>query len=594
MGAALDFYFFTVFLLTIAHSCYTMQLSRRIFLILYHRGALCQEYELRRTPPPIVLFFSVLFLLIVSPGAMAQTQKAPVKNHFPVPTKQNPGPNDYWFPIGWSIFLHDYLSDVPQPEYKKTVEDGDDWLDYLDEDWKAGTLSKIAGNSSDPWNMAYAMVRPTAGDTNARTTNSTHFVGFMQAARMSSNHLNVIPELLRKREHSSNPGWSMPAGINWPVSDWWDISDAKLRDSDTALGNAINAILTANPSVLSHLAGWNIADEPYGGEAAWNTSGIDPEVSYHGSAPSPYTWFWQDPSTSNWIDLVANDPFGDPFPWNLSGTPPSGGDNLNSLRDDVYYRLRYIQRQLKEVWDPGVNSDRLTYAVLRWAGNFNDPPTYAQNKTARVSDVVIDNHYLKIYPVSQNRERNSTIDAVENLLKPSVTPKPKAFFHFFDGWAWKENNDIARASTEELRHNVYTTLVQGAKGVGFWTLSKGEQVAFNRAKEIAQEVETMAPYLLKDHPSVFTGGNSVYMTSTGSMTNQDFIVRIHPSNPNKALILYANSSPYIYNVSFHFPSNWQIASVQPLQSVWSSSLANNILTIPTNSWRGRAFILTKS
>jgi hypothetical protein len=224
-----------------------------------------------------------------------------------------------------------------------------------------------------------------------------------------------------------------------------------------------------------------------------------------------------------------------------------------------------------------------------------------ENKTARVGDVISDNHYLRYTDVSLNRWRDSTRDAVENLLKPSATIKPKAFFHFFDGWAWKdvdENGVEFRAIADEnhLRHNIYTTLVQGARGVGFWTLSKGEQTSFNRAKLIAEEVEIMAPYLLTDHPSVFTGSNEVFMTtSSGTMTDQDFLVRIHPSNPNKALILYANSSANTYNsVNFHFPSNWQIASVQPVRCCWSYSLANNQLAIGVGEWWGRAFILTKS
>ena len=50
--------------------------------------------------------------------AVPPNGKLPVINHYPVPKKRSPNPNDpddYYFPIGWSMFLHDYQEDVPGP-----------------------------------------------------------------------------------------------------------------------------------------------------------------------------------------------------------------------------------------------------------------------------------------------------------------------------------------------------------------------------------------------------------------------------------------------------------------------------------------------
>ena len=67
-------------------------------------------------------------------------------------------------------------------------------------------------------------------------------------------------------------------------------------------------------------------------------------------------------------------------------------------------------------------------------------------------------------------------------------PKPYGLIYYFDGMAHKLGNDKWTADDEEIRYAVYTTLVQGARGVMFWLLSKSEQEAFEQAEKIAEEV----------------------------------------------------------------------------------------------------------
>lgn len=108
----------------------------------------------------------------------------------------------------------------------------------------------------------------------------------------------------------------------------------------------------------------------------------------------------------------------------------------------------------------------------------------------------------------------------------------------------------------------------------------------------------MAPYLLTSHPSVFDSPNEVYLTTTSQSgtANVDFLVRIHPDDSDQALVIITNDSgEEEFGIYLHFPSSWQIDSVQGIDPSygWSYVLNDNVLGIGVGKWWGRAFILTK-
>ena len=90
-------------------------------------------------------------IVSIPPGA-----KLPVQNNFRVPTKRNPGTDDYWFPIGWVMFLHDYLDNIPvNGDHAKP---GGYPYTFINNDWEYGELNKITTNTTDnPWNWVLGL-----------------------------------------------------------------------------------------------------------------------------------------------------------------------------------------------------------------------------------------------------------------------------------------------------------------------------------------------------------------------------------------------------------------------------------------------------
>lgn len=357
------------------------------------------------------------------------------------------------------------------------------------------------------------------------------------------------------------------------------------------------------------MASWQLADEPYQAVRADNLAEDPLELSYDVDNPPPAAGgtgpdMWYIGSTN----LTQSGPY-DPFINNIND------DNPYKIRDDLYYRMKYIQQKLIAYWD--TSNDRPIYAMLRHWGNYdydiNSATQAYANKSARVSHVLQGNNYMwddgrasgvSGYIAPTTRWRECTKDAVKNMLNSSVTPHPLAYFEYFDGWAQRYQDlggtwQIWRAAEDELRYAIYTTLVQGARGLGFWNLSVSESVAFDNAELIAKEVKSMVPFLMTAHPSVFNNPNEVYLTtSNGITTDIDFLVRINSSNNQALLIICNDSSTTINSIDIHFPSSWRIsnnATSIKQSPPWSYSIdtVNNIFSISGSAWRGRAFIITK-
>jgi len=527
--------------------------------------------------------------------AVPPNGKLPVINHYPVPKKRSPNPNDpddYYFPIGWSMFLHDYQEDVPGPNMEYPKGEGDNLRD-IEKDWEDGTLDKLKVADS-PWNTVFGVSgKGYTGDADTEP-DSDQFVGCLEAASSTPYPVKVLPQLLNKRFRNGQEGstaWSLPAAIGWTTypGDGYSNSDSVLRNYDDELEDMIDDV-SASQDALAGLGGWVLVDEPYSGDVARTTAENPTEVSYDGDG-NPDMWYWSHGGTT--YNLVT-----DVTPYAYQ----QAQDNTNMVRDDLYFRMKYILCELQADWD--TSDDHPIHTVIRNWGNYDQEWPDDENKSARVCHVTHDDHYLWYDIYNQGRTepdtrwKTATKNCVENILKPSEVPKPYELIHYFDGMAHKLGDDKWTADDEEIRYAVYTTLVQGARGVMFWLLSKSEQEAFEQAEKIAEEVETMAPYLLTSHPSVFDSPNEVYLTSTSQSgtTNVDFLVRIHPDDSDKALVIITNdSAEEEFGIYLHFPSSWQIGSVQGIDPNygWSYVLNDNVLGIGVGKWWGRAFILTK-
>jgi hypothetical protein len=527
-------------------------------------------------------------LVFVEKSSHADMNVQPIENHYPIPTKRNPGSSDYFFPIGYSIFLHDWQTGVPTTEYVKNYNNAQ----HMEEDWVDGVLS-VLKDSNTPWNVVYGVPRPTILDTSAKTVDESDFVDLLDMAESTEGGLKTLkvwPGLLyrRHRYNRNYDTWSLVAGINtgWTNSYEW-YKDQYLRESDSDLEDAINAIKNK-----SSLAGWMLADEPYAGDVARVTT----ELTYENSKNTD-VWVWidsQQTSHNLWEDSSIN-------PFTIT-TP----DN-NWLRDDIYFRLAYYLLELQNNLDTGaMGENHPIHCVIRADGNYLDPDTQPElNKSARVMNVLHDDIYLG------NGDphigwRSHTYLAIENIISPEDHTSQHGFVMWLDGMSYKVQNptpDVYKhtVADEDLRYTAYSSLVHGARGIMFWFMSKSEDDAYDQARKIGKEVETMSPYLLADHPAALDG---VYLDSNIDNTEaekpqeqqgQNFIVRINPNNSNQALVVIANDSSQDGSVWIQFPGNWQISSVQSIDPSygWSYTLNNNRLGVGVADWYARAFIVTK-
>jgi len=542
-----------------------------------------------------VLFMIPIFFITNAAIGIPPEGKSPVSNHYPVQTKRNPGTSDYYFPIGWSLFLHDYQKYVPIAEYAKT---GVYNLDIIEYDWEDGILSKI---QQTPWNTVLGYSRKGITGDSHTIPSSNQFISFLEEVGKNTYKLKALPSVvsIRHASDSETLPWSLPAAIGWIENYTYSNSDLNLRDYDTMYGSMI-ASVNSSSDALQGLGGWMLADEPYGGDIARVTPEIPVEVSYTGTRP-PDTWFWEYPS-GTYNDLVTT--LGPPYPY-------TGPDRTNQIRDDLYYRLKYINLQLQNIWDTSNNHP--LHCVIRANGNYVSESTHPElNRSARVSHVIHDDHFLWYDMIAPRRAvgdyneepdttwRDMTKLAIDNLV--STSQVPNSLVHWFDGMAHNKGGSKWVIPDEDLRYMVYSAIVHGARGVMFWLLSKSEQEAFAQAEKIAKEIEIMVPYLLTAPSSVFT---DAYLTTQQYGTaNTDFLIRRHPTITNKALIIIVNQSNYEEPATWiHFPSSWQISGAESIIPGygWSKTLIDtngdgkyDKLGIGTSDWWARSFIVTKA
>ena len=261
-------------------------------------------------------------------AAVPPNGKLPVINHYPVPKKRSPNPNDpddYYFPIGWSMFLHDYQQNVPGPNMEYPKGEGDD-LAYIDKDWEDGTLDKLKVAGS-PWNTVFGVSRKGyTGDADTEP-DSDQFVGCLEAASSTPYPVKVLPQLLNKRFRNGQEGstaWSLPAAIGWTTypGDGYSNSDSVLRNYDDELEDMIDDV-SASQDALAGLGGWVLVDEPYSGDVARTTAENPTEVSYDGDG-NPDMWYWSHGGTT--YNLVT-----DVTPYAYQ----QAQDNTNMVRDDL-------------------------------------------------------------------------------------------------------------------------------------------------------------------------------------------------------------------------------------------------------------------
>lgn len=532
-------------------------------------------------------------------GSIPTGATHPIINHFPVPKVRDPnGASDYWFPIGWAMYVYDHAANRPSiGECSKEIVNDD-----FDDDWTAGyidTVTDIAANN--PWNCIVCFNRPGVSDSSIRTVNSSDYLKCLEKADNPTQPLKIIHQWLECRDSSSTDMWAYPAGINWPSNLVYNASDQYLRDSDDDLEDMIDDVY--NHQDVDQLAGWLVADEPYHGEGFWNTS--DDEVSYDPNNPPPSGddyWYWQDPDTQVYHDLTDE---GSPCPY-------SSVDDQNRIGDDQFHRIKYINTRYSNEWNKDSNgndiSDVPIYSVVRHAAGYWKDDTETHNLHCRISDVLSDDNYLfndadVAYVTPTTRWRDMTMDAVKNLLQSTVTPKPMAYMMWVDGmgypippetqggdWtAWKPDEG-------ELRYAVYTSLIHGARGIMFWHLSRSEPDTYNYALRVARDVDTMAPFLMTEHPFDV---DDIYMTSsTGDTTDLSFLVRINPNNSDEALLIICNDSDNSFPAIWvHFPSSFDIDHAHPINFtyMWSYEIdqQENKIGIGADEWWARAFLVHK-
>jgi hypothetical protein len=515
----------------------------------------------------------------------------PIINHYPVPKVREPdGAEDYWFPIGWAMFLYDYDQNRPSSgEDSKTTVTA-----TFDDDWTEGWIDTI---ETEPWNCIFGLCRP-GGDPSIRTINSDDYTYCLEAVDNATHTLKLIPLWLDKRYSSTNDVWALPAGINWGTL-MNDVTDQHLRDSDSYLATMISDVYSSQH--VSQLGGWFLADEPYCGEGFWNNTETELSYDYDTPPPSgPDTWYWID-SNNNYRDLTQE---GSPCPY-------SGDDSLSHIGDDTFHRLKYINTRYLWEWNKDGNGNDISevpiFAVVRHAAGYGKVDTQAHNLHCRISDVLCDDNYLFNDAASQavdpnNRWKLMTEDAVDNLLASTVTPKPKAYIMFLDGMSYPIPlggglYDPWIPDEDDVRYAAYTSLVHGARGINFWNLSRSQEDAFDCATQVAQDVKEMVPFLLTEHPFA---QDEIYMTSsTGNTNGLSFLVRINPNDSTEALIIVCNdSADNIVDVWIHFPGSFDVDYAEPIRNVhnWYTyvyQLENKVEIESMDSWTGKAFIVHK-
>ncbi len=617
--------------------CSTKTMIKGYFFVIYFciiAGLLLLEF-IHKGSSCVLLEKDLLRANIIS---IPPDGKAQVSNHFPVPTKRVPSPNDYYFPIGWSLWLHDNQVNIPSgKDYKKDGTDGYPLLSIIEQDWYYGLLSKL---QAEPWNTVYCIARKGyTGDNNAITTQN-QYLSFLQDVGNHTHTLKALPTVQSSRhwhDHmyfptkppTADPNidkiptpWQLLSPIGWTVYGiihTWDYYDSNLRTFDSNMANMISAV-NASSSALAGLGGWMLADEPYGGDASRQVPEDIPnetvEISYTGTIP-PETWFWEYP-TGTYNDLVTT--LGPPYPFSGSDGSytsygsyyyPNDPSKTNKVRDDVYYRLKYINSQLQTVWDQ--SNDHPIHCVIRSNGNYLPESTHPQeNKSARISSVLHDDHYLWYDVINPRRENNdfneepdarwrdSAQMAIDNLISSSLPPD--SLVNWFDGEAHEKDGSKWVAPDEDLRYMVYSSIVHGTRGVMFWFLSKSEQEAYAQSEKIGYEVKKMVPYLLTTPSSAFS---ETYLTTSQHGTNDvDFLIRLHPTNSNKALLIIVNqSNNEIPAIWITFPSTWQISNAESIipSYEWSKEFQDingdgkyEIIGIGASDWWARAFIITKA
>lgn len=455
---------------------------------------------------------------------------------YPISRKKNGDPSYKWFPIGWSLNIHDLGNGYDPPDRDSEWVNGN--LEYLIDDgnWWVNFVYPIPRDNMEAW--GYPMERPSE-----QWTTTDMYVNLLKYLEKKKNDtkgkidIKAFPIFLSRTFDT----------LQFYTSGTWDNIP---NDMLNVFIERINLLKN-----YRQLGGWFIIDEGFAGDYARTINKRDfvrNQILYCKNIIETYDNYKEDHP----IYMVER-----------------GNGNFNF---DPCEKPEYI----KYIKDLVGTTDYLCDDMY-------------------LSDFLNDGYsgYGDFVGITKTRVEQARKIFIEKLCNVPDTGINKSFMLFSSGCPQtgyiNPYTGDSNLTEEQLRYQNYCAWINGSMGCMLWMLSKSNVDSYERGKKISYEAYKASEFLMNPPDSDV---NKSYLYINDNVTDCQFVLRKNPTDQKELMLMVCNNSKNNVTAQSIINSDLHIDKIRPLVSGYNWSVIftpeTNRLKFNIDSHTGRAFLIT--